>query len=83
MTAAAALHFSLPFTSAASAANTGSVMTAFTTLGANGIIAYVGASVSRASLYEYVSGAAYAQLTVSDFTSGTADIISSITYHAA
>ena len=83
MTAAAALHFSLPFTSAASAANTGSVMTAFTTLGANGIIAYVAASVSRASLYEYVSGAAFAQLTVSDFTSGTADIISSITYHAA
>jgi hypothetical protein len=83
MTAVNALHFSLPFTSAALAVSTGSVMTGFATIGANGIVSYVSANVSRTSLYEYVSGAAFTQLRVSDFTSGTADIISTVTYTAA
>ncbi len=83
MTAVNALHFSLPFASAASAVSAGSVMTGSTTIGANGIVAYVASSATRGSIYEYVSGAAWTQLTVADYTSGAADLIVTITYNAS
>ena len=83
MTAGGALHFSLPFASAASAVSTGSAMVGSTNLGANGIVPYVASSASRGSIYEYVSGAAWVQLAVVDFTSGAADLILTVTYNAA
>ena len=83
MTAGNPLYFSLPFTSAASAVSAGSVMTGSTTIGANGIVAYIPSSATRGTIYEYVSGAAWSQLTVSDYTSGAADLIVTITYNAS
>jgi hypothetical protein len=78
MTAGNNMHYTLPFTHG-SGVETGSAFVGTTTI-AGGVAAYLGANSSRALLVEYSSGNPYALLTVSDFTSGSADIAVTITY---
>ena len=81
MTAGNLLHYTLPVFHGAGT-ETGSAFVGITTI-AGGVAAYLGANTSRALLVESSSGSAYTLLTVSDLTSGSADIAVTLTYKAA